>query len=273
MKEMTMRAVAFTALAALAAARTPAAPASTPWPLWEAHDPASSIRVDHRPWDQFLARNLRPGHPSGVTRLAYGRVTAEDRAGLQAYVDALQKVPVSRLRRDEQKAYWINLYNALTVKLILDNYPVSSILKIEGGLFNRGPWDQALLSVEGQALSLNDVEHRILRPVWQDSRIHFAVNCASVGCPNLQPQAFTAENSDRILEEAAREYVNHPRGVRFEGPDLWLSRIFTWYGIDFGPDQRGILETLARHAEPGPAARLRAHQGRIRYAYDWSLNE
>jgi hypothetical protein len=158
-------------------------------------------------------------HPSGIHRVRYGSVTPDDRKALGDYLRALEGTEVSGLGREEQKAYWINLYNALTVMVVLDRYPVGSIrdIDISPGLFRRGPWGAKLLTIQGRKVSLDDIEHRILRPLWKDSRIHYAVNCASLGCPNLQPEAYTRANTESLLEKGAREFVNHPRGVRLEG--------------------------------------------------------
>ena len=259
----------------LIASNLGAAPKADLWPRWEAHNPASSAVVDHSGWERFLGRYLVSNHPSGITRVRYGDVTSEDRRALESYIESLQWISVSRLNRDEQMAYWINLYNAVTVKVILDHYPVPSITKIDlsSGLFSRGPWEAKLLRIEGEEVSLNDVEHRILRPIWRDPRVHYAVNCASVGCPNLQNRAYTAANLEMLLEKGAREYINHPRGVSFEGSKLVLSSIYDWFQGDFGGSEEGVLRHLRRYAAPELAERLEGYSGRISYEYDWSLNE
>ena len=177
------------------------------------------------------------------------------------------------MNRVEQKAYWINLYNGFTVKLILDNYPVKSILKISNGLIKSGPWNMKLLNVEGEDLALNDIEHRILRPIWKDNRIHYAVNCASLGCPNLQPEPYTSENTEALLDRAAREYVNHSRGVSFEGNQLKLSSIYNWYQADFGGSKETLIRDLQKFALGDLAVKLQGFDGRIKYSYDWNLNE
>jgi hypothetical protein len=214
----------------LFASNLAAAPKADLWPRWESRDPSSSEVVDHTAWDRFLSRYVVTDHPSGINRVRYGDVSQEDRRELESYIEGLQGTAVSRLNQDEQMAYWINLYNAVTVDLILDHYPVSSITEIDlsSGLFRRGPWDAKLLEVEGEEVSLNDVEHRILRPIWRDPRVHYAVNCASIGCPNLQNRAYTAANLDVLLDKGAREYVNHPRGASFEGRKLVLSSVYDW---------------------------------------------
>src|SRR5690348_3784905 len=202
---------------------------------WLANDPASTQRLDHAKWNRFLADYLVPGD-DGVNRFAYARAKASGRALLDGYIAALEAVPVSRLDRDEQRAYWINLYNAVTTRIVLDHYPVKSIrdISLGPGLLSFGPWDAKVATVEGQALSLNDIEHGILRPIWRDPRLHYALNCAAVSCPSLAPSAFTAGNTERLLDQGARAYVNDPRGVRIVGDTLTVSSIYLWYRADFG---------------------------------------
>jgi hypothetical protein len=258
----------------LAAASLQPAPKAQLWERWVDSDQASTTVVDHAAWERFLNRYLVAPGPGGVNRLRYGEVSPEDRAALRAYLESLQRVAVSRLNRAEQMAYWINLYNALTVEVVLDHYPVTSITKINlgGRLLGGGPWDAKLVRIEGEQVSLNDIEHRILRPIWRDPRVHYAVNCASLGCPNLQGTAYTRANLEVLLEKGAREYVRHPRGARFEGERLIASSIFSWFQEDFGGTTAGVLEHLALYSDPQAAERLRAYRGSIRYDYDWSLN-
>ncbi|MEJ2698638.1 MAG: DUF547 domain-containing protein [Desulfuromonadales bacterium] len=252
-----------------------AAPGADLWPRWEAHDPASTVKVDHSAWGTFLGKYLITSRPSGINCLRYGAVTPADLRVLAEYLDSLQEVEVSDLNRAEQKAFWINLYNALTVKVVLDHYPVVSIrdIDISPGWFSNGPWDAKLLTIEGQTVSLNDIEHRILRPIWHDNRVHYAVNCASLGCPNLQPEPFTAENCERLLERGARGYVNHPRGARIEGGRLTVSSIYDWFQVDFGGSEQNVIEHLRRFAESPLQEKLKGVGGIDGYSYDWSLNE
>jgi hypothetical protein len=194
---------------------------------------------------------------------------------LDGYLASLQGTAVSRLSRPEQKAYWINLYNALTVKTILDHYPVKSIrdIDISPGWFSDGPWDAKLLTIEGEEVSLNDIEHRILRPIWQDNRVHYAVNCASLGCPNLQAQPFTANNMEDLLDQAARDYINHPRGMKVAGDKAILSSIYDWFQVDFGGNEEGVRQHLLKYAGPERTAYLKTGKVRFSYDYDWTLNE
>jgi len=250
-----------------------AAPKAELWERWNASAP-NKVGIVHKEWDSFLGHYLKPGS-DGITRVAYGAVTPADRKSLDAYLRRLQDVPIRKFARAEQRAYWINLYNATTVKVILDHYPVESItrINISPGLFAKGPWKKKLLTVEGEGVSLDDIEHRILRPIWKDPRTHYSVNCASLGCPNLPPRAFTAGNTEELLDEGARAYVNHPRGARVEGGKLTVSSIYVWFQSDFGGNAAGVIAHLKKYAEPGLKKRLAAVDRIDGDAYDWTLND
>jgi len=249
-----------------------AAPAAKAITFWMDSDEASSKTISHDAWQSLLDKYL-VSDASGLNRFKYSAVPDTDREALKHYIKTLEAIDPRRYNRNEQMAYWINLYNALTVDVVLDAYPVKSILKIGGSLFSPGPWNKEYLNITGQKLSLNDIEHGILRPIWKDSRIHYAVNCASYSCPNLSATAFTAENVDDQLTETAKAYVNNPRGIAVKGEDLLLSKIFDWYQIDFGTNEKELLKELAKHAEPALAKRLAEHDGDIDYGYNWDLNE
>jgi hypothetical protein len=259
----------------IAATPAAAAPEAELWARWERHDPGSTARVDHGAWARFLQLYLRRG-ADGIARVDYGAVTAADRQELAGYVAALDAVPVSRLNRDEQMAYWVNLYNALTVQVVLDHYPVKSIrdIGISPGLFSRGPWGRKLVEVEGEPVSLDDIEHRILRPIWRDPRVHYAVNCASLGCPDLLPRPLAAHDLDHALDMAAIAFVNHPRGVRVEADGaLHVSSIYVWFKDDFGGDDAGVIRHLMAYADPDLAMRLQRLEEIGGDGYDWRLND
>jgi hypothetical protein len=251
-----------------------AAPPAQEWAFWHEANPASTARVEHTVWDGLLARYVVPGS-DGINRFRYVAVTPGDRQALAADLDRLAGVPVRALKRVEQAAYWINLYNELTVKVVLDHYPVKSIrdIAISPGLFAAGPWGRKLITVEGQAVSLDDIEHRILRPIWRDPRVHYAVNCAALGCPNLARRAYDAQALEAMLDSAARAYVNHPRGASVLGHELVVSSIYVWFKDDFGGDDAGVIRHLKRYAEPAltqelsPITRIAADH------YDWRLND
>ena len=248
------------------------APKSEPWDRWVRHEASDRRQISHNAWNRFLDTYVMRSE-DGVMRVAYALVSDRDRASLDGYISALAEIPISGYSRPEQFAYWVNLYNALTVQIVLDHYPVMSIrdIDISPGLFADGPWRKALVTVEGERLRLDDIEHRILRPIWGDPRIHYAVNCAAIGCPNLQAVAFTAENTEQLLEQAARDYVNHPRGVRIDGGRVTVSSIYNWFMSDFDRNG-GVIEHIKRYADPNLLTELEGIDRIHDYEYDWSLN-
>lgn len=245
-----------------------------PWPRWQRHSPGSRTTVDHSVWDAFLARHLHRG-ADGVNRVSYGAAKGAGAAALADYVRMLEQTDVDALDRPEQFCFWGNLYNARTVLLMIEYWPVASIreIAISPGLFSVGPWGRKLVRVNGETLSLDDIEHRILRPLWRDPRVHYVVNCASIGCPNLKPTAWRPAMLEADLGAAARDFVNHPRGVTV-GPDgrIVVSSIYRWFREDFGDSDAGVLAHLAHHADPRLAASLRARNRIDGHRYDWSAN-
>lgn len=251
-----------------------AAPDADLWSYWKQHDPSSQQQIDHTPWKEFLAQYLVQGN-HGINRVQYEAVSKEAKKDLDQYVSKLEGIAITEYSRPVQMAYWINLYNALTVKLVLEHEPVDSIrdIDISPGWFSSGPWGKKLLEVEGKELSLNDIEHRILRPIWKDNRIHYAVNCASMGCPNLQNKPFTADNLETLLERGARQYVNHPRGVRIKNGAVYASKIYFWYMEDFEGTEQGVLEHLRKYAKQDLREKLKQYDSIDEYRYDWRLND
>lgn len=254
----------FTVLILLSFSSAPmAAPKADLWPFWQTSNPQSTTTVDHSAWQSLLNTYLLVAPQQ--TRFRYAAVSPQDKSSLNQYIAGLTSRDPRRLNRNEQFAYWVNLYNALTVKVILDHYPVSSITKL-GGLFSFGPWDEQLITIDGKKLSLNDIEHRILRPIWQDKRIHYVVNCASLGCPDLLPEVMHADQINAQLDGAARRFINSPKGVDDKSGQVRLSSIYDWYQSDFGS-----LTDLQKHLN-----RYRKQPVTLtspRYDYDWRLNE
>lgn len=250
------------------------APSADLWPRWEQHDAGNQARIDFSAWGALLKRYVHPS-PDGVNRVDYAAFGTSGKTALDKVIADLAAVPISGYARDEQFAYWVNLYNAVTVKVILDHYPVETIrdVDISPGLFADGPWDKGLVSVENETLSLNDIEHRILRPIWQDPRIHYAVNCASIGCPNLAVDAYDGEALEAMLDAAARAYINDPRGVRISDDKVTVSKIYDWFQEDFGGSTQSVLDHLKRYAAPALVERLNSIGDIEDTDYDWSLND
>ncbi|WP_420730363.1 DUF547 domain-containing protein [Hwanghaeella sp. 1Z406] len=248
------------------------APGAKRWDRWQAHAPASTRAIDHSAWSDLLNRFVvvQPG----VNLVRYGDFDEAATQQLDDYLTLLHAVPVSSLNRDQQFTFWVNLYNAQTVRTVLDHMPVSSIqdINISPGLFATGPWGADLMRVEDQDLSLNDIEHRILRPIWQDPRIHYAVNCASIGCPDLQPRAFIADTLEQQLNGAAEAFVNSERAIQIDGDRLILSSLYDWFYEDFGGTDASLLDHLKLYAAPTLKARLDGFSAISDDRYDWSLN-
>ena len=240
--------------------------------------PASAQTAPHATYDELLRRYVI-AQADGVNRVDYAKWkgTAADIKKLNDYIAAAGKLAPSKLPRNEAFAYWANLYNAITLKVILDRFPVASIRDIKSdGLFDPkayiGPWRTKRVTVEGKSLSLDDIEHEVMRPTFKDPRVHYSVNCASFGCPNLPAKAWNAATLDADLDAAAIDFINHPRGVAVQaGGKLKVSSIYKWFRDDFGPDDAAVIAHFKKHAKPELAAKLGsatiAEDG-----YDWSLN-
>ncbi len=233
----------------------------------------SAVTVKHDIWNALLKRYVKPD-ASGINRVDYRAWKASGHARLRTYLRELQGIDVRKLGRAQQFAFWVNLYNAKTIDIVLAHYPVASIRRIDlgGSLFGSGPWRKKVLTVSGQKLSLDDIEHEILRPGWRDKRIHYVVNCASLSCPNLPRTALNGTNNTKILDSAAAVYINHPRGVRVADGQIIASKIYKWYASDFG-SRVALIKHWRRYATPRLKKALKTTARISRYHYDWTLND
>ncbi len=231
--------------------------------------PFASVSAEalHSGWTELLSRHVRDG---AVDYQGF----KQDEAQLDNYLGLLAAASPDRFSVAEQLAYWINGYNAYTVKLILDNFkngaPPSSIRKI-GGLFS-SPWKISFARMGGSTYTLDNIEHDIIRVKFNEPRIHFAVNCASKSCPILISEAYEGEYLDRQLETSTRNFLENPAHNYLAGDTLHVSSIFKWYGEDFNDDP---LSFFLAHTEGALHRQLsgRKEQIRIKYLdYDWSLN-
>ena len=243
---------------------------------WDASDESNVEPIDHGPWQDILDGYVDPD-AQGVNVLDYAALAASsaDTAKLAGYVTRLEGIDPREFRRAEQMAYWINFYNARTVKMVLDSYPVNTIREIhQGDVPMKGPWGDVCANIAGQDLTLDQIEHEILRPIWRDKRIHYAVNCAAYSCPQLMETAFTAANTESLLEAGARAYVNSARGVDVVDDEfIVLSSIYKWYPEDFGSTEETVIEHLVHYADGELAAVLKGFEGTVDYDYDWKLNQ
>lgn len=243
------------------------------FPVMSSQNPTSERVVDHSAFDRFLNTYLVQDPVSGVNLIKYAEVTSRDQNSLTQYVNRLQHIRVADLNRGEQLAFWLNLYNADTIRAVLEDYPVKSIRNIKSHPLDfKGPWNDIRLTVQGEALTLDDIENRIVRPVFKDPRIHYALNCAAIGCPNLRNKAYTRENLGEALDAQARAFINNPRGIRVEDGTVTASRIFLWYKDDYGQSEQDILEHVRAYASPELLRALEGVTSIDTYAYDWDLN-
>ncbi len=210
----------------------------------------------HAAWDSLLQKYV-----SETGQVNYKGLKANS-APLEAYCRSLaEHLPQESWSREEKLAYWINVYNAFTMKLIVDNYPTASILRFDGGK----TWDVKRIALGGKKYSLNQIENEIIRPGFQEPRIHFAINCAAKSCPPLYNHAFTAENLETVLESRAKQFINDPRYNTIIPGKATVSKIFDWYGADFG-DLRKYLNRYANTPLKAGAV-IQFHE------YDWDLND
>ncbi len=222
---------------------------------------------------EILLRQYTRENTDGLVQFDYGALnnTPASMAMLGAYIDKLAAEKPSKMQRNEALVYWANLYNALTVQVVAQNYPVSSIRKIKTG-FRAGPWKRKLVTVEGQELSLDDVEHGIMRPTFKTPLVHYMVNCASIGCPNLKTTPWHSTNLAAELEQAARDYINSPHGVAIDKDRLQASSIYKWFKEDFGGNDAGVLSHIRKYANEELLAALKGRTKINKYAYDWDIN-
>jgi Protein of unknown function, DUF547 len=238
----------------------------------DAFAPNGSGGFDHSAFDSVLDGAVIPD-AQGYNRVNYKTLKGKS-AALKAALAQMQAASPSTFSKAEAKAFWINLYNAKTLDVVLEKYPVASIKKINlggGGLFGSGPWSAKILNVEGQELSLDDVEHRILRALFKDPMVHYALNCASYSCPNLAARAYTGANTAKQMQANAAAYINHKRGVSVDGDAITASKIYSWYGADFGGKSK-LKAHWMKFAAPEKAAAIDAAQS-VSFGYDWKLND
>ncbi|MYD46370.1 MAG: DUF547 domain-containing protein [Gammaproteobacteria bacterium] len=241
-------------------------------PFWNANNESNEKSIDHSVWQNILDEFLVE-HESGINRFDY-KALREDEIRyhlLIEYVLQLSDLDPRTYSKSEQLAYWINLYNSLTVYLVAARFPVESVRDIKLAATDLNPLDIKLTNIKEHQLSLNDIRNGILRPIWQDSRIHYALNSASVSCPNLSKRAFTADNVEELLEEGAKAYVNHARGVKILDEQLKVSSIYFWYKEDFEVDGKDVWGHLLTYAKPKLAEKLNQFT-EFETEYDWSVN-
>ncbi len=232
----------------------------------------STDQIDHRAWDALLRKYV---NDSGQVNYDAWKKSARDMAALDGYLNQLSCADTKlRSNREGALAFWINAYNAVTVKGILREYPTSSIRNHTAKLYGYNIWHDLLLVVGDRTISLNDIEHEVLRKAGKP-RVHFAIVCASHSCPRLLNQAYTAKQLEQQLTINTRNFFANPGNFRYRGGTFYLSSILKWFAQDFGSDRAAQLHTIAPYL-PDRAAQQAASNGAggISYlGYDWSLND
>lgn len=227
--------------------------------------PTITAQVSHDLWDGLLKK-----HVDAEGFVNY-KGFIKDSVVLNKYLAVLSSThPKDNWSREAQMAYWINAYNAFTVKLIVGNYPVASIRDIKNGIpFVNTVWDIKFINIQGKVYDLNNIEHDILRKTFKDARIHAAVNCASYSCPKLWGEAFVAARLDQQLDSAMRAFVNDPLRNRVNAGKAELSQIFSWYSGDFIEEAGSVRAYINKYAK----VKLEP-SGKVSYIdYIWTLNE
>jgi hypothetical protein len=220
--------------------------------------------VDHTLFGELLAKNVKEGV------VDYAGFKAEERK-LDRYLYILEITNPDSLGREEQFAFYINAYNAWTIKLILTEYPGVKSIKDIGSIF-QSPWKKEFVRINGKTMTLDDIEHKVLRPYFKDARVHFAINCASKSCPPLISEPYRGPVLDTQLDRVTGDFLNTPGNYRMEGDTLWVSSIFKWFGGDFNDDPVAFYRTYAK-GELRKQLDAKGDRIKVKYLdYDWSLN-
>ncbi len=215
-----------------------------------------AVTFSHAAWDSLLQKYV-----SATGQVNYKALKA-DPTGLQAYCRLLaENTPRDNWSRAEKLAYWINAYNAFTLKLIVDNYPTASILRFDGGK----TWDVKRITLGGKKYSLNQIENEIIRPQFKEPRIHFALNCAAKSCPPLYNRAYTAENLEAVLESRAKQFINNASYNSISAGKAVVSKLFDWYAADFGDLKKYLNRYMTTPVKATATVSFKE--------YDWDLNE
>lgn len=230
------------------------------------------MSVETSAYADILTRGLTPG-ADGVALFDYAAAKANgDDQTIKAFIADQVALTPSTMTDAEATAYWANLYNAVTLDVVLDDYPIKSIRSL--GAFTTGPWKRDVVTVEGETLSLDNIEHDILRVDYATPYIHYMVNCASFGCPNLRDALWTADGLEADQKAAASAFINSDRGVKIRKDGrIAVSKIYNWFSEDFGASEDDLRAHLAEHATD---ARLEALTTGARFKgshYNWDLNQ
>ena len=243
------------------------APRSKLIEFWDDREESSSLKMDYSVWNELLANHVVLAESPDINRFDYGAITDVDRARLASFISYMESMEPRQMNSLEQKAYWLNLFNACLIKYLIEAEPKRSVRELGGRLWRR---DMAYISM--QDVSLDNIEHGILRPIFNDPRVHFSLVAGTIGSGELSPIAFTADNVEQLLEENTHKFINHPRGVKIEGNKIIVSQIFRWYRADFGGNTQGVREFILRYLDEEKKAAFENIKS-LDYEYSWRLNK
>jgi hypothetical protein len=229
--------------------------------------PAVSPPVDHSAYERLLKK-----HVNSQGLVDYKGFKADEKE-FNRYLDQLSaNPPAASSSKPEQMAFWINAYNAYTIRLILDHYPVESIKDIGSKIkipFVTTPWAAKFFSIGGEKMSLDNIEHGILRKKYDDPRIHFALVCASISCPRLRNEAFTAAKLDRQLDDQGKDFLNNPAKNKVGKAKAQLSKYFDWYKGDWEKNGQSVVKWVNKYS----ATKMDATAEVSYLDYNWNLNK
>ncbi|MBP2833681.1 DUF547 domain-containing protein [Aquimarina sp. U1-2] len=214
-------------------------------------------KFDHTNWDQALLLNV-----SSNGFVDYKGFMQNSYLLYDYFQELSENKPDKSWTKDERMAYWINAYNAYTIKLIIDSYPLKSITDL------KKPWDKKFFKIDGEWYSLNDLEHKILRK-FNDPRIHFAINCASISCPVVWNRAYTGKNLQKALDRQTRDFINDPARNEITSSKVRVSRIFDWFRKDFRANDSDVIKFINTYSN----VKIREDQNLKYKNYDWGLNK
>ena len=225
----------------------------------------SQEHLEHKIWD-----NLVSTYVTEEGKVNY-KGFVEDEAKLDQYLDSLSAHhPDDSWTKEDRLSFWINAYNAFTVKLIVKNYPVKSIKDLGGSIYKvNTPWDIKFIQIGNETYDLNNIEHGIIRKKFEEPRIHFAVNCASVSCPRLRNEAYVGKTLNEQLDDQARYFINNPDKNKIEAQIAYLSKIFNWFSGDFKSKYGSVINVINLYSVTKVTKKTKVYY----LDYDWNLNE
>ncbi len=219
--------------------------------------------------DNTIYASLLKKYIVGV-RVNYDGLKKDEKI-LDEYLNLLSVTDIKSLPLNTQFAYYINVYNAFTLKLILTQYPGINSIKEIGGFFSN-PWKKKFIPLQGKTVNLDYIEHQVLRPKFKDPRVHFAINCASKSCPPLRNEPYEAKQLEKQLDEQAHKFINDKKHNYFKDDQLYLSKIFKWFKVDFNNNPSLFIK---QYADNDLKEKLNGHSNlKIGYLeYNWALNQ